>query len=68
MTTDRTPEGPEGCGVRDTLRAFLKTDLPEDSELSWLCPVHRDPDAMRLVLRTRYTCAHCTRARESPAA
>ncbi len=51
---------PEGHGVRATLRQFLKHDLPEDSELSWLCKIHKDPGAMRLVLRSRYVCSKCT--------
>ncbi|GGZ65317.1 hypothetical protein GCM10010387_67820 [Streptomyces inusitatus] len=65
MTASQTPENPGG--MRGTLRTFLKTDLPEDSELSWLCETHRDPEAMRLVLRSRYVCAHCTRGPETPA-
>ncbi|MFI1016368.1 hypothetical protein [Streptomyces sp. NPDC020965] len=52
-------ETPEGGGVRATLRTFLKHDLPELSELSWLCEVHQDPDAMTLILRARYVCWHC---------
>ncbi|MFI1797902.1 hypothetical protein ACH427_11160 [Streptomyces sp. NPDC020379] len=58
MTSSNTPDG---YGVRATLRQFLKHDLPEDSELSWLCPEHRDPHAMRLVLRSRYVCDKCAR-------
>ncbi|WP_431041383.1 hypothetical protein ACQUSR_05455 [Streptomyces sp. P1-3] len=60
MTSSNTPE--DG-GVRATLRRFLKHDLPEATELSWLCPVHKDSAAMRLVLRSRYVCDHCTRER-----
>ncbi|MEU5400679.1 hypothetical protein ABZ348_15470 [Streptomyces sp. NPDC005963] len=54
--------------MRNTLRMFLKADLPEDSELSWVCPVHQDLDAMKLLLRSRYVCGHCTRTSENPAA
>ncbi|MBD0746251.1 hypothetical protein [Streptomyces sp. CBMA152] len=48
-------------GARATLREFLKHDLPERSELSWVCRAHKDPAAMRLVLRKRYVCEHCRR-------
>ncbi|MFD9566060.1 hypothetical protein [Streptomyces sp. NPDC059994] len=40
----------------------MKRDLPEDSELSWLCQIHQDPDAMKLLLRTGYMCLLCQRA------
>ncbi|WFB09712.1 hypothetical protein LRS74_23660 [Streptomyces sp. LX-29] len=63
MTSSSTPEG---GGVRATLRRFLKHDLSEESELSWLCQVHKDPAAMRLILRSRYVCDHCAREGAHP--
>ncbi|GAA0355500.1 hypothetical protein [Streptomyces blastmyceticus] len=63
MTSSNTPDGE---GTRATLRQFLKHDLPEDTELSWLCPIHRDPQAMRLVLRSRYVCDKCTHETARP--
>ncbi|OAR22799.1 hypothetical protein A8W25_24820 [Streptomyces sp. ERV7] len=60
--TSSTPGSGDGS-ARATARKFLKRDLPENSELSWLCPIHQDPDAMRLVLRTGYMCLHCQRER-----
>ncbi|MEV6553735.1 hypothetical protein AB0M57_34295 [Streptomyces sp. NPDC051597] len=47
--------------------AFIKRDLPERSELSWVCAVHKDPAAMRLVLRRTYVCTLCTRDGAHPA-
>ncbi|MEV6549952.1 hypothetical protein AB0M57_14780 [Streptomyces sp. NPDC051597] len=60
--TSSTPGSGDGS-ARATARKFLKRDLPENSELSWLCPIHGDRDAMRLVLRTGYTCLQCQRER-----
>ncbi|GGP95808.1 hypothetical protein [Streptomyces melanogenes] len=60
--TSSTPGSGDGS-ARATARRFLKRDLPENAELSWLCPIHQDPDAMKLVLRTGYLCAHCQRER-----
>ncbi|MEU5434157.1 hypothetical protein AB0G73_12370 [Streptomyces sp. NPDC020719] len=61
MTTNNPGSG-DGS-ARATARRFLKRDFPENSELSWLCQIHKDPDAMKLVLRTGYVCQHCQRER-----
>ncbi|GGP51582.1 hypothetical protein [Streptomyces melanogenes] len=60
--TSSTPGSGDGS-ARATARRFLKRDLPENSELSWLCQTHKDPGAMKLVLRTGYVCQHCQRER-----
>lgn len=57
-----TPGSGDGS-ARATARRFLKRAFPEASELSWLCQIHKDPEAMRLVLRARYVCRHCQRER-----
>ncbi|MBD0746244.1 hypothetical protein [Streptomyces sp. CBMA152] len=58
--TSSNPGSGDGS-ARATARRFLKRDLPENSELSWLCQIHKDPDAMKLIARTRYVCEHCQR-------
>ncbi|PKV76958.1 hypothetical protein [Streptomyces sp. TLI_146] len=60
--TSNTPRSGDGS-ARATARQFLKRDLPKNSELSWLCQIHKDPVAMKLVLRTGYMCLHCQRER-----
>ncbi|MCC3769633.1 hypothetical protein [Streptomyces sp. UNOC14_S4] len=60
--TSSAPGSGDGS-ARATARRFLKREFPEASELSWLCPAHKDPDAMKLVLRSRYVCLHCQRER-----
>lgn len=59
-------DSPERGGARATVQEFLKRDLPEASELSWLCQTHKDPKAMKLVLRSRYVCTLCSREGPSP--
>ena len=62
MTSSSSPGSGDGS-ARATARRFLKRDLPVNSELSWLCSIHQDSDAMKLVVRTGYICEHCQRER-----
>ncbi|MEU7576008.1 hypothetical protein AB0B50_00125 [Streptomyces sp. NPDC041068] len=49
--------------ARKTARRYLKRHSVDQSEQSWLCPKHKDPEAMELLCKARYVCAHCTRER-----
>ncbi|GAA0387694.1 hypothetical protein GCM10010357_05530 [Streptomyces luteireticuli] len=61
MTSSSNPGG-----VRATLREFLKRDLPDQPGLSWLCEVHKDPEAMQQHLRFQWVCTKCTREAARP--